>query len=253
MRDPSHFRHEQVSGPRLVLAQDVKGNEICRTNTTQRPDTPTSITQCNTVTRYIKIHHRTKAKTPQSPATAERRPAATGSLEAAPGNAAGLEDEPVPAPFDMDGEVVLVLAYLEPAAAPEGEAEPAPEAMPGIEEAGVPAPASDPPGAGLEPGADEPVSDDPEPLPGAAEEPGALAPAGEPPGAAAESGLVEPGVPAAGAEELPEPVPGAAVPSVAAGIGVVSVAVTGVPPVPHVWQTATVVVMPGPTPPAAAS
>lgn len=209
---------------------------------------------CNTVTSKSKIHHRTKAKRPQSPATVERRPAATGNLEAAPGNGVGLADDPArlsppgPAPFDIDGEVLLLLGYLEPTAAPEGEAEPAPGIMPGIEEPGVPAPAPDPPGAAPEPGAD-----DPEPVPGAAEEPGVLAPAGEPPGAAPESEPAGPGVPAPGTEELPPLVPGAAVSPVAAGIGVWSVAVIGVPPIPHVSQTATVVVMPGPTPPGVAS
>lgn len=209
---------------------------------------------CNTVTSKSKSHHRTKAKRPQSPAAVERRPAATGNLEAAPGNGVGLADDPArlsppgPAPFDIDGEVLLPLEYLEPPAAPEGEAEPAPEPVPGIEEPGVPAPAADPPGAAPEPGAD-----DPEPVPGAAEAPGVLAPAGDPPGAAAESEPEEPGVPAPGAEEPPLLVPGAAVSPVAAGIGVWSVAVSGVPPAPHVSQTATVVVIPGPTPPGVAS
>jgi hypothetical protein len=218
---------------------------------------------CNTVTSKPKIHHRTKAKTPQSPATVERRPAATGNLEAAPGNGVGLADDPARlsppglAPLDIDGEVLLLLGYLEPPAAPDGEAEPAPEPMPGIGEPGVPAPAADPPGAAPAPdppgAAPEPGAGDPEPVLGAAEEPGVLAPAGDPPGVGAEPEPAEPGVPAPGAEEPPLPVPGIAVSPVAAGIGVWSVAVTGVPPAPHVSQTATVVVIPGPTPPGVAS
>jgi hypothetical protein len=151
------------------------------------------------------IHHSTKAKTPHSPATIDKKPPRMGNVDAAPVAAAG----------EIDGEIPVLLLYGLPA--PEGEGDPAPRTIPGIEEAGVPTPALETPGA-AEPaaGAEEPV-----------------VPA-EATGGAAKSGV---------------PAPGAA-PPVGAGIGVVSVAVTGEPPGPHEGQTATVVVIPGPTPPA---
>lgn len=102
-----------------------------------------------------------------------------------------------------------------------------PESIPGIEEPGEAAPGPGPPA----PGPDEPVSGELGEVPeDGEEEPGEATPLAAGPGS----------TPGAG--------PGTT-PPVAPGIGVMSVAVTGLPPGPHDGQTATVCVRPGPTPP----